>query len=69
MADGLGAAFTFALVCCVLGAIFSFCTDGRGKGAAAEEKTRESVGDDPAAVAAFASGEAPSELIAEPVRR
>ncbi|MFQ6230865.1 hypothetical protein [Nocardia sp. NPDC002869] len=68
-ADGLSAAFTFALVCCVLGAIFSFFTDGRGKEAAAEEKTHEPVGDEPAAVAAFASGEAPSELIDEPVRR
>ncbi|MGW5755538.1 MFS transporter [Nocardia rhamnosiphila] len=68
-ADGLSAAFTFALVCCVLGAIFSFFTDGRAKEAAAEEKTHESVGDELAAVAAFASGEAPSELIDEPVRR
>ncbi|MCX0274845.1 MFS transporter [Nocardia zapadnayensis] len=68
-ADGLSAAFTFALVCCVLGAIFSFFTDGRAKEAAAEEQTHESVGDELAAVAAFASGEAPSELIDEPVRR
>ncbi|MEU1521359.1 MFS transporter [Nocardia rhamnosiphila] len=68
-ADGLSAAFTFALVCCVLGAIFSFFTDGRAKEAAAEDQTHESVGDELAAVAAFASGEAPSELIDEPVRR
>lgn len=68
-ADGLSAAFTFALICCVLGAIFSFFTDGRAKGATTEEKTHESVGDELAAVAAFASGEAPSELIDEPVRR
>lgn len=68
-ADGLSAAFTFALICCVLGAIFSFFTDGRAKGAAAEGTTHESVGDELAAVAAFASGEAPSELIDEPVRR
>ncbi|MFI2230334.1 MFS transporter [Nocardia testacea] len=67
-ADGLSAAFTFALICCVLGAIFSFFTDGRRTGGA-EEKTHESVGDELAAVAAFASGEAPSELIDEPVRR
>ncbi|MET8796440.1 MFS transporter [Nocardia sp. NPDC004568] len=67
-ADGLSAAFTFALVCCVLGAIFSFFTDRRRTGAA-EEKAHESVGDELAAVAAFASGEAPSELIDEPVRR
>ncbi|MGA6204334.1 MFS transporter [Nocardia testacea] len=67
-ADGLSAAFTFALICCVLGAIFSFFTDGR-RTAGVEEKTHESVGDELAAVAAFASGEAPSELIDEPVRR
>ncbi|MEV3961381.1 MFS transporter [Nocardia sp. NPDC050193] len=66
-ADGLSAAFTFALICCVLGAVFSFFTDGRAKGAAAEGKSHESVGGELAAVAASASGEAPSELIDEPV--
>ncbi|WP_328394208.1 MFS transporter [Nocardia sp. NBC_00416] len=71
-ADGLTAAFTFALVCCVLGAIFSFLTDEGGKGKPAGDggdESRESVGEELAAVAAFASGEAPSELIDEPVRR
>ncbi|MEU1980907.1 MFS transporter [Nocardia sp. NPDC019395] len=71
--DGLSAAFTFALVCCVLGAVFSFFTDGRGKetatGSADGDEAHESVGAELAAVAAFASGEAPSELIDEPVRR
>ncbi|MGW1738224.1 MFS transporter [Nocardia sp. NPDC001965] len=67
--DGLSAAFTFALVCCVLGAVFSFFTDGRRKTEADGAEVHESVGDELAAVAAFASGEAPSELIDEPVRR
>ncbi|MGW5385349.1 MFS transporter [Nocardia sp. NPDC003963] len=67
-ADGLSAAFTFALVCCVLGAIFSLFTDGHGKAKPADEAVHESVGEELAAVAAFASGEAPSELIDQPVR-
>ncbi|GGL17632.1 MFS transporter [Nocardia jinanensis] len=68
-ADGLSAAFTFALICCVLGAIFSLFTDGRRKGKADSEEIHESVGEELAAVAALASGEAPSELIDGPVRR
>ncbi|MFI5718103.1 MFS transporter [Nocardia sp. NPDC051750] len=68
-ADGLSAAFTFALICCVLGAVFSLFTVGRRPEKADSEKTHESVGEELAAVAAQASGEAPSELIAEPARR
>ncbi|MEU4310999.1 MFS transporter [Nocardia sp. NPDC024068] len=67
--DGLTAAFTFALICCVLGAIFSLFTDSGRPEKAAGDSDRESVGEELAAVAASASGEAPSELIDEPVRR
>jgi hypothetical protein len=63
------AAFTFTLICCVLGAVFSLFTVGRRPEKADSEKTHESVGEELAAVAAQASGEAPSELIAEPARR
>ncbi|GAC78340.1 Predicted arabinose efflux permease, MFS family [Gordonia malaquae] len=64
--DGLSAAFTFALVCCVLGAVFSLFTDS--KPAAPDdvplaERHHESVGEELAATASVASGEAPSELV------
>ncbi|GEE02901.1 MFS transporter [Gordonia spumicola] len=66
-ADGLSAAFTFALVCCVLGAVFSLFTDSKPaaltENAVDSEPHRESVGDELAATAAAASGEAPSELV------
>ncbi len=65
-ADGLAAAFTFALVCCVLGAVFSLFTDSKPSAPDAVdvgERHHESVGEELAATAASASGEAPSELI------
>ncbi|MGO3325876.1 MFS transporter [Gordonia sp. (in: high G+C Gram-positive bacteria)] len=67
-ADGLAAAFWFAVICCVLGAIFSLFT-GSGKSKATdvdlptEPHHHESVGEEFAATAASATGESPSELI------
>ena len=67
-ADGLSSAFTFAIVCCIIGAIASLFTGGRKSATeTAEVETRsESLGAELAAVAADASMEAPSELIDEP---
>ncbi|MCH5642363.1 MULTISPECIES: MFS transporter [unclassified Gordonia (in: high G+C Gram-positive bacteria)] len=67
-ADGLTSAFTFAIVCCIIGAIASLFTGGRKSATeTAEVETRsESLGAELAAVAADASMEAPSELIDEP---
>ncbi|NMO01942.1 MFS transporter [Gordonia sp. TBRC 11910] len=62
-ADGLSAAFTFAIVCCILGAVASLFT-GRPK--SAEPAERHSVGEELAAVAADATMESPGELIDEP---
>ncbi|WP_440713831.1 MFS transporter [Gordonia sp. FQ] len=67
-ADGLSAAFTFAVVCCVLGAIFSLFTGGRPKAtestvALGTDDAPESIGEELAAVAAQATGEAPSEVV------
>ncbi|MGC4961234.1 MFS transporter [Gordonia sp. DT101] len=60
--DGLTAAFTFALICCVLGAIASLFTGG----SKSPVESPETVGAELAAVAADASVAAPSELIDEP---
>ncbi|WP_245557073.1 MFS transporter [Jongsikchunia kroppenstedtii] len=57
--DGLTAAFTFALICCVLGAVASLFT-GKPKAPVAE-----SVGVELAAVAGEASMEAPAPLVDE----
>ncbi|GAB92852.1 MFS transporter [Gordonia rhizosphera] len=67
--DGLAAAFTFALVCCLLGTVFCLFTSGKKTTAEDLDATTatESVGEELAAVAAFASGEAPSDLV-EPTR-
>ncbi|MGW0181555.1 MFS transporter [Nocardia sp. NPDC003345] len=71
--DGLTAAFTFALICCVLGALFSLFTGGTrandAAGTARGDHGRETVGEELAAVAASASGEAPSELVDDTARR
>ncbi|AZG47548.1 MFS transporter [Gordonia insulae] len=60
--DGLTAAFTFALICCVLGAIASLFTGGSKKA----PLMPETVGAELAAVAADAGVGTPSELIDEP---
>ncbi|NDK89471.1 MFS transporter [Gordonia desulfuricans] len=66
-ADGLSAAFTFALVCCVIGAVASLFTGGRNSNPESVEARlpHESLGAELAAVAAEASGEAPAELVAD----
>ncbi|MDR2280337.1 MAG: MFS transporter [Gordonia sp. (in: high G+C Gram-positive bacteria)] len=64
--DGLSAAFTFALVCCVLGAVFSLFTDSKPSApddVPLAERHHESVGEELAATASVASGETPSELV------
>ncbi|MDL9946316.1 MFS transporter [Gordonia sp. ABSL11-1] len=60
--DGLTAAFTFALICCILGAVASLFT-GSSKDAV---DSPETVGAELAAVAADAGVGTPSELIDEP---
>lgn len=77
-ADGLSAAFTFAIVCCVIGAIASLFTGRRPVTAeplspnpspgpqTGNDGAEISVGEELAGVAASASGEAPAELIDEP---
>ncbi|MDL9936757.1 MFS transporter [Gordonia sp. ABSL1-1] len=76
-ADGLSAAFTFAIVCCIVGAIASVFTspnrtaptgpavapDPTGEPQAGAASPHVSVGENLAAVAAESSGESPSELI------
>ncbi|MCF8569900.1 MFS transporter [Gordonia sp. HY002] len=67
-ADGLAAAFWFAVICCVLGAIFSLFTGGGRPEAVsvvveAEPRHHESLGEELAATASAASGESPSELV------
>ncbi|MGW0037628.1 MFS transporter [Gordonia sp. NPDC003376] len=66
-ADGLSAAFTFALVCCVVGAVASLFTGGRTSSPESVDGglPHESLGAELAAVAAEASGEAPAELVAD----
>ncbi|GAA4642311.1 MFS transporter [Gordonia humi] len=68
-ADGLAAAFWFAVVCCVLGAVFSLFT---GKSGATQSEVdvsggsaphRESVGEELAATESMAGGESVSELV------
>ncbi|WP_369403301.1 MFS transporter [Gordonia soli] len=60
--DGLTAAFTFALICCILGAIASLFTGSRN----GLPESPETVGAELAAVAADAGVAAPSELVDEP---
>lgn len=71
-ADGLTAAFTFAIVCCVIGAFASLFTGGRRSArmpvAADAQSHDEPLGAELAAVAASA-GESPAELIDHPARR
>lgn len=67
-ADGLSAAFTFAIVCCLFGALASLFT-GNPTAGSEGEATQHSVGAELAAVAADASMESPSELIDEPASR
>ncbi|WLP89843.1 MFS transporter [Gordonia sp. NB41Y] len=66
-ADGLSAAFTFALICCVIGAVASLFTGGRNSSPEPVDARlpHESLGAELAAVAAEASGEAPAELVAD----
>ncbi|MFT4126519.1 MAG: MFS transporter [Gordonia sp. (in: high G+C Gram-positive bacteria)] len=61
--DGLTAAFTFALICCVIGGIASLFTGTKRAVADSTDTPHESVGAELAAVAAEASGTMPSELI------
>ena len=71
-ADGLTAAFTFAIVCCVIGAFASLFTGGRRSArmpvAGDAQSHDEPLGAELAAVAASA-GESPAELIDHPARR
>ncbi|MFW0792363.1 MFS transporter [Gordonia sp. CPCC 205515] len=70
--DGLTAAFTFALICCLLGAVFSLFTGGKKTAPDAQAdstESHESWGEELAAVASEASGEAPAELVGVPDRR
>lgn len=68
--DGLTAAFTFALICCVIGGIASLFTGAKRvspeplTGQAPTPPT-ETVGEELAAVAADASGLAPAELVVD----
>ncbi|MCR8897377.1 MFS transporter [Gordonia sp. GONU] len=69
-ADGLSAAFTFAIVCCVIGAVASLFTNPRRPGgsesvdtmSATPQRNGESAGASLAAVAAE-SGESPADLV------
>ncbi|WCB35981.1 MFS transporter [Gordonia polyisoprenivorans] len=66
--DGLTAAFTFALICCVLGAIASLFTGSKPTTvetvpATDTSEPRLSVGEELASVAGEASGACPSELV------
>lgn len=66
-ADGLSAAFTFAIVCCVLGAIASLFTGKASVDDATPSLSQGShLGEALAAIAADATMESPSELIDEP---
>ena len=70
-ADGLTAAFTFAIVCCVIGAIASLFTGARRSAqvtVTVDTSQNEPLGAELAAVAASA-GESPAELIDPQARR
>lgn len=70
-ADGLTAAFTFAIVCCVIGAFASLFTGARRSAqvtVTVDTSQNEPLGAELAAVAASA-GESPAELIDPPARR
>lgn len=70
-ADGLTAAFTFAIVCCIIGAIASLFTGARRSAqvrVTVDTSQNEPLGAELAAVAASA-GESPAELIDPPARR
>jgi EmrB/QacA subfamily drug resistance transporter len=62
-ADGLAVAFTFAIAACVIGAIASLLCSPQRKDI--DETPAEPVGVGLAAVAADASGEAPTELVTD----
>lgn len=64
-ADGLSAAFTFALICCVIGAICSLFTGGSKSVEERLSTPRETVGQELAAVAADAGVGTPAELVDE----
>ncbi|RPA61080.1 MFS transporter [Gordonia oryzae] len=72
--DGLTAAFTFALICCVLGAIASLFTGAKPTTVDTADATdtsepRLSVGEELASVAGEASGSSPSELVSSTAAR
>ncbi|AZG48540.1 MFS transporter [Gordonia insulae] len=74
-ADGLSAAFTFAIVCCVIGAIASLFTGGKsGRRTPAPDSTEsapaataQTTGGEPAAQPVSATSADPSKPIDEPV--
>ncbi|MEP9414465.1 MULTISPECIES: MFS transporter [unclassified Gordonia (in: high G+C Gram-positive bacteria)] len=63
--DGLTAAFTFALVCCLIGAVACLFTGSKTSVQESVDEPAESLGEELAAVAADASGEAPAELVVD----
>jgi EmrB/QacA subfamily drug resistance transporter len=65
--DGLTAAFTFALVCCLIGAVACLFTGSKTSVPESVDEPAESLGEELAAVAADASGEAPSELVVDDI--
>jgi hypothetical protein len=62
-ADGLAVAFTFAIAACLIGAVASLLCSPQQKGT--DETPAEPMGAGLAAVAADASGEAPTELVTD----